>query len=66
MKKQTRKLNPSASSGLRLHKRTISNLNTPELTKIVGGGTGPTRRGLGCTGNTCHGGTCGNGHTCYC
>ena len=50
MKKQIKKLN--------LNKKTISNLGTPELTKIVGGGTGFTRKGLGCTGNTCHGNTC--------
>ncbi len=50
MKKQFKKLN--------LNKRTISNLDTPEMTKIVGGG--PTN-GNHCTinsGVTCHGGTC--------
>ncbi len=58
MKKQIKKLN--------LNKKTISNLGTSELTKIIGGGTGPTRKGLGCTGNTCHGHTCGNGNACFC
>jgi len=61
MKKQIKKLN--------LNKRTISNLGTPDMNKIVGGAT----NGNNCTQNsciyTCKGNTCGgsqcNGISCH-
>ena len=53
MKKQIKKLN--------LNKRTISNLGTPEMNKIIGGD--PTN-GNNCTNNSCAG-TC-HGNTCNC
>ena len=60
MKKQIKKLS--------LNKRTISNLNTPEMTKIVGG-AGPTFNCFtdfhctrGCGTNNCA--PTANGHTC--
>jgi len=57
MKKQIKKLN--------LNKRTISNLNVPEMNQHVGGATNhgcPSPSDSGCGTNQGH--TCGNGNTC--